>query len=211
MMVSMHISTPTLILDARADLGEGPAWDSVCNLLYWVDIRVGHLHVYDPQSGDDTTYALGQMLGCVAPTKSGKLICGLKDGLAMVECGSSTSAHLTMLATPESHLPGNRFNDGKCGPDGRFLAGTMDNAEVDASGSLYSLGPDETLKTLLTGVRISNGLAWSPDYRTLYFIDTPTHKVIAYDYDLQTGDIAHPRVALTDCARRIRLAGWDDV
>ncbi len=193
----MRISAPQLLLDAQADLGEGPAWDSVRNLLYWVDIRAGHLHVYDPQSGADTTYALGQPLGCVAPTKSGPLICGLKDGLALVECGSSTSAHLTFISRPEAHLPGNRFNDGKCGPDGRFLAGTMDNAEVDASGSLYSLSPGGTLKTLLTGLRISNGLAWSADYRTLYFIDTPTRKVLAYDYDLQTGAIAHPRVALT--------------
>jgi sugar lactone lactonase YvrE len=202
----MHISAPQLLLDARADLGEGPAWDSARNLLSWVDIRAGHLHVYNPQTGDDTTYALGQSLGCAAPTKSGQFICGLKDGLALVECGSSAAAHVTMLANPELHLPGNRFNDGKCGPDGRFLAGTMDNAEVDATGSLYSLGSGGIPKTLLTGLRISNGLAWSADYRTFYFIDTPTRQVMAYDYDLQTGDLANPRVAV----RVPEEFGWPD-
>jgi sugar lactone lactonase YvrE len=201
-LIFMKISPPKLLLDAKADLGEGPAWDSARNLLYWVDIRVGHLHVYNPKSGQDESCELGQLLGCVAPTKSGKLICGLKDSLATLDLSSlkpsdSPSAHLTVIAQPELHLPGNRFNDGKCGPDGRFLAGTMDNAEVDATGSLYSLGSGGNLKTLLTGIRISNGLAWSADYQTLYFIDTPTRKVMAYDYDLQTGEIARPRVALT--------------
>ncbi len=101
------------------------------------------------------------------------------------------------LLNPEPHLPGNRFNDGKCDPAGRFLAGSMDNAEVEATGSLYSLDPDGSLKTLITGTRISNGLTWSPDYRTFYFIDTPTRTVMAYDYDLATGDIANPRPAIS--------------
>ena len=69
----------------------------------------------------------------------------------------------------------------------------MDDAEEEASGSLYSYSPDGTLKTLLTGVRISNGLTWSPDYQTFYHIDTPTRQVTAFDYDLATGDIANPR------------------
>ena len=103
-------------------------------------------------------------------------------------------------------MPGNRFNDGKCGPDGRFLAGTMDNAEAEASGSLYSLSPNGSLKTLLTGLRISNGLAWSPDHKTLYHIDTPTHMVMAYDYDLRSGRIANPRVAVKIPAKM----GWPD-
>ncbi len=205
----MRLSPPQLLLDAKADLGEGPAWDSARSLLYWVDIRAGHLHVYDPKAGSDSICEMGQLLGCVAPSRNGKLLCGLKDGLAtldldpLLECGSSTSApfpapaHLTVIARPEAHLPGNRCNDGKCGPDGRFLAGTMDNAEVDASGALYSLSPNGTLKTLLTGLRISNGLAWSTDYKTFYFIDTPTRQVMAYDYDFQTGEIANPRLAVT--------------
>jgi sugar lactone lactonase YvrE len=107
------------------------------------------------------------------------------------------SEKLTRLAEPEAQLPGNRFNDGKCDPAGRFLAGSMDDAEIAATGSLYSLVPDGTLKTLLTGLGISNGLAWSPDGRTFYHIDTPTRRVTAYDYDLQTGELANPRPAVS--------------
>jgi sugar lactone lactonase YvrE len=116
------------------------------------------------------------------------------------------SERLSFLTCPELHLPGNRFNDGKCDPAGRFLAGTMDDAEVEASGSLYSLALDGTVKTLLTGLRISNGLAWSPDHRTFYHIDTPTHLVTAYDYDLATGDIANPHTAITVSSE----LGWPD-
>jgi len=199
----MQLSMPKLLYDARAFLGEGPAWDSVRQRLYWVDIFPGLLHIFDPKSNLDEIIDVGQPLGCVAPLIGGNLIIGLKSGLATLDL---STAKVDFVASPESGIPGNRFNDGKCGPDGRFLAGTMDNAEVDATGSLYSLSPDGSLKTLLTGVRISNGLAWSPDYKTLYFIDTPTHQVMAYDYDLRSGLIANPRVVVTIPAEM----GWPD-
>jgi sugar lactone lactonase YvrE len=199
----MRISTPTLLLDSKATLGEGPSWDAARQRLYWVDIFAGHLHIYDPQSGQDETHALDKMLGCVTPARSGKLMLGLRDGLATIDLSTAT---LTYLARPEPTLTGNRFNDGKCGPDGRFLAGSMDLAEKENTGSLYSLSPDGTLKTLLTGLGISNGLTWSPDHKTFYHIDTPTHNVMAYDYDLASGEIANPRLAVSIPAE----FGWPD-
>jgi len=207
----MKLSRPELILDARAQLGEGPAWDAAHGRLSWVDIYAGHLHLFDPKTNLDEKIEVGAPLGCAAPTRSGNLILGLGNGLAALSPVLSNVAgldpvKLTWLAAPEAHLPGNRFNDGKCGPDGRFLAGTMDNAEVEASGALYSYAPDGTLKTLITGVRISNGLAWSPDHKTLYYIDTPTFKVMAYDYDLASGEIANPRVAVSTPP----ALGWPD-
>jgi sugar lactone lactonase YvrE len=208
----MKLSAPQLLVEARAFLGEGPAWDSARQRLYWVDILDGLLHIFDPQNGQDEVINLGQPLGCVAPAVDGNLILGLKDGLAVLRLDAQgglsdlPSARLDFLSNPERDRLGNRFNDGKCGPDGRFLAGTMDNAEVDASGSLYSLSPNGSLKTLLTGVRISNGLAWSPDHKTFYYIDTPTRKVLAFDYDLRSGGIANPRVAVKIPAK----LGWPD-
>jgi sugar lactone lactonase YvrE len=199
----MKLATPELLLDARAFLGEGPAWDFANQRLYWLDIFAGHLHIYHPTDGADQVIPLGQPVGCAAPARNGQLILGLKQGLALLE---PASAALTFLAQPESHLPGNRFNDGKCAPNGHFLAGSMDNAELEASGSLYSLNPDGTLKTLLSGVSISNGLAWSPDHKTLYYIDTPTRQVVAYDYDLGSGAIANPRAVITVPA----ALGWPD-
>jgi sugar lactone lactonase YvrE len=183
-----------LILDARAELAEGPAWDARVGVLYWVDIHAGHLHTFDPRDGNDRRLELGAPLGCVAPRRTGGLVAALKSGFATLD---PAGGGLGPLADPEAHLPGNRFNDGKCDPAGRFLAGSMDDAEQLASGSLYSLSPGGELKTLLTGLRISNGLAWSPDGGTFYHIDTPTRRVMAYDYDLKSGEIANPRPAVS--------------
>jgi sugar lactone lactonase YvrE len=185
---------PELLVDARAELGEGPAWHAATNRLYWVDIHAGDLHTFDPQSKTDSRISLGEPVGCAAPCQSGDLVIALRSGFATLNLPTQK---LTHLVNPEEHLPCNRFNDGKCDPAGRFLAGTMDDAEKEASGSLYSYSPGGMLKTLLTGVRISNGLTWSPDHRTFYHIDTPTRKVTAFDYDLAAGNIANPRLAVT--------------
>lgn len=214
----MKLSAPQLLLESQAVLGEGPAWDLARNRLYWVDIYAGYLHIYDPQTNVDEKIEVDAPLGCAAPTCSGNLILGVQNSIASL---SLDAVKLTVLASPELHLPGNRFNDGKCAPDGRFLAGTMDNSEKEASGALYSYSPDGTLKTLIRGVRISNGLAWSRDYKTMYYIDTPTFNVMAYDYDLASGEIDNPRVAVSipprlgfpdgmtsDTAGRLWIALW---
>ena len=185
---------PELVLDAQAELGEGPAWDEAEGLLYWVDIHAGRLHCFDPHNASDRCMEVGEPLGCVAPCQPQEVILGVRSGFARLDLGRGS---LTHLANPEPCLTGNRFNDGKCDPAGRFLAGSMDAAEAAASGSLYSLAPDGTWKTLLTGLRIPNGLAWSPDYRTFYHVDTPTRQVLAYDYDLERGEIARPRAVLS--------------
>ena len=185
---------PELVLDAQAELGEGPAWDEAEGLLYWVDIHAGRLHCFEPRRASDRSIDIGEPLGCVAPCRRQEVILGVRSGFARLDLRRGT---LTHLVNPEPEQEGNRFNDGKCDPAGRFLAGSMDDAEGSASGSFYSLAPDGTWKTLRTGLRIPNGLAWSPDYRTFYHIDTPTRQVQAYDYDLARGEIAHPRTCLS--------------
>jgi sugar lactone lactonase YvrE len=197
------MNSPELVLDAKAALGEGPCWDEKTHTLYWINIYAGEIHVFSPESGSDRLIPVGEPIGCLAPTNAGELIIASQSGISLLDPATGTRK---ILAHPEEGLPRNRFNDGKCDPTGRFLAGTMDNAEKEASGSLYSLSPDGTLKTLLTGVRISNGLAWSPDHRILYFIDTPTRVVMAYEYDLATGDIANAREAV----RVPEELGWPD-
>lgn len=189
----MTSQTLELILDAKAQLGEGPSWDAASRTLYWINIYAGEIHAYSPKTTSDRVIPVSEPVGCVAPTKAGELIIASQSGIALLD---PATGNRTMLASPEAGRPGNRFNDGKCDPAGRFLAGTMDNGEVEASGSLYSFSPDGSLKILLTGVRISNGLAWSPDHATLYHIDTPTRMVMAYPYDLITGNISQPREAV---------------
>jgi sugar lactone lactonase YvrE len=180
---------PELFVDAKNTLGESPAWDAKTNTLYWVDILEKRLHSYD---GKGYVIPLNDYVGCVAPCKDGKLILAMRFGFWTLDL---TAAKLTEIAVPRGEPSTNRFNDGKCDPAGRMLAGTMDMAEREANGSLYSLASDKQIVKLLSGTRISNGLAWSPDYKTLYYIDTPTREVKAFDYDLQTGQISNMRVA----------------
>ncbi len=198
-MPKASLTTPELVLDAQADLGEGPSWDARNHCLDWVDIRLGRLHVFNPADGSDRSVELGEMLGCAAPRRTGGWVLGLQTGFAVADPefldGDQNAIH--GIFAPEPNLPGNRFNDGKCDPAGQFLAGSMDNAEKQASGSLYSLTRKAILRTLVKGTRISNGLTWSPDSQSFYYIDTPTHTVMRYDYDLDTGWITNPRPVIS--------------
>jgi len=199
-----------LILDAKATLGEGPAWDSKTQTLYWLDVLEKRIY-----AGTRIFTQLDDLIGCLAPCKNGHLILATSAGsvhrlsgaegrLSFADLDPGTS-QLTVLASLDSEPPANRFNDGKCDPAGRFLAGTMDMNEKYPIGSLYSFDGKETTR-LLDGITISNGLAWSPDHKTFYYIDTPTREVKAFDYDLGTGQIANPRVAI--CIRE--SFGWPD-
>jgi sugar lactone lactonase YvrE len=174
-----------LLFDAKAPLGEGPAWDEKTQTLYWVDIMQKKIY-----AGTELLAQLDDFIGCLAPCKNGNLILGMRASFVYFEPGSSQQTILTSLNESAT----NRVNDGKCDPAGRFLAGTMDMNEKEASGSLYSFD-GISLSRLFDGVRISNGMAWSPDYKTFYYTDTPTSEVRAYDYDVKTGNIANRRRA----------------
>ena len=196
-----------LLFDAKALLGEGPIWDSRTQTLYWIDIL--NQRVY---AEGNVLAQLDDFIGCIAPRKSGGLILALSGAnsaderrfsFASLEPGS---ARPIQLASPENEPATNRFNDGKCDPHGRFLAGTMDMGESDPTGSLYSFD-GKSITKLLSNVTISNGMAWSPDHKTFYYIDTPTRKVMAFDYDLETGAIANPRVAVEIPDQSL---GWPD-
>ena len=176
-----------LILDARATLGEGPAWDSKSGILYWVDIL--EMRVY---AGTEVLLQMDDFVGCLAPCKNGHLILGKRFSFVDLE---PASGRTTDLASLDSELPSNRINDGKCDPMGRFLAGTMDMNEKDPTGSLYSFDGKQVTH-LLDGIRISNGLAWSPDTKTFYYIDTPTRQVRSFDYENQSGQISNTRAAI---------------
>jgi sugar lactone lactonase YvrE len=101
-----------------------------------------------------------------------------------------------LLAEVEAHLPENRFNDGKCDPAGRYWAGTMSLTDQPSKGALYQLEADHTVKRLIPDVSISNGLAWTSDGGTMYFADTPTRQIAAFDYDLVTGDVNNRRTVV---------------
>jgi len=182
-----------LVLDVRAQLGEGPVWHPREQRLYWVDISAGLVHVHDPEGKPDVVYRVGQMVGAAVPRRSGGLVLATQAGLGTFDLQRQ---EFTLLAAPEKHLPDNRFNDAKCDPRGRFWAGTMSMVRKPGTANLYCLDTDGTLRRVFGGVTTSNGLDWSPDQRTMYYIDTPTLQVAAFDYDADTGAISNRRVVV---------------
>lgn len=184
---------------AGATLGEGPAWDAKTGALYWVDILEKQIHFH---RGDENRFIqLNEMPGCLAPTKDDSLLVATRASILDLDPATSKQTVLASVNEPAN----NRFNDGKCDPNGRFLAGTMNMDEKSPTGALYTFD-GQTVTRLLDGIRISNGLAWSPDYKTFYYIDTPTREVTAFDYDLSNGQIANPRVVITVP----EALGWPD-
>lgn len=181
-----------LVLDAKAKLGEGPSWDAEAGLLFWVDIEGFGLHAYDPLTGQDTVYDIGQHIGAVVPYEKERVIVALREGYHVYNLHTG---ELELIHDPEEGRKDNRFNDGKCDPAGRFWAGTMSLEGKDKQGALYCL-EDGEVSTIFTEVTISNGLGWSPDHKTMYYIDTPTGKVDRLDYDEKTGALSNCRTAV---------------
>lgn len=183
-----------LILDAKATLGEGPIWDVRESVLWWIDINECRLHRFDPATGNNETYDIGQRVGTVVPRTSGGLMLAVQNGFASYD---PTTQDLEIIADPEADLPQNRFNDGKCNPAGQFWAGTLELVEEDmTAGTLYCLYPDFRVESRVPDVGISNGIVWTSDKTKMYFIDSPTRRVDAFDYDNETGEISNRRTAI---------------
>lgn len=183
-----------LVLDLKATLGEGPCWDQQNGTLYWVDIKQNQVHAYHPELGTNRTITLNQMAGAVVPRAGGGLVLALQHGFYLLDWETE---QLTFLSDPEEDKPDNRFNDGKCDAAGRFWAGTLSFEEKEPVASLYVLEKDRKVRKVLDGVTVSNGLGWSPDGQTMYYIDSPTRKVVAYDYDLDTGSLSKVRTVVS--------------
>ncbi|MFD0960833.1 SMP-30/gluconolactonase/LRE family protein [Paenibacillus chungangensis] len=182
-----------LIIDAGAMLGEGPCWDKRQGLLYWVDIIGECIHVYNPHDGSDRAIPVGMMPGAVVLRESGGLVMAAGRGLYGLDAERGEPKEIAIL---QDEPAGNRFNDGKCDPAGRFWAGTMPMGESAPTGSLYCLDTEHSVARHAEAIYCSNGLAWSADHATMYYIDSPTKKVVAYEYDKQAGTIANPRTVV---------------
>jgi sugar lactone lactonase YvrE len=183
-----------IIPAGSGELLESPVWDDKTNTISWVDILSGTIFKYDPASGTCDAFHVGQQVGAIATKKSGGYIAALQNGFAEIDIEKRL---VNMIADPEADIPGNRFNDGKCDPAGRFWAGTMSILGETNLGSLYVLNHNFSTQLKIKDVSCSNGMAWSKDHSTFYFIDSPTHQVAAYDYDIATGNICNRRIAIS--------------
>ena len=181
-----------LVLDAQAALGEGAIWDADRRFLYWVDILGCQVHIYDPVTRQDQVIDVGQYVGTIVPRRSGGVMLALHHGFASLDL---ETGQVEIVVEPKESLPGNRFNDGKCDPAGRFWAGTLALDGTPNVASLYRLDADMSVHKMLGEVTCSNGIVWTLDNRTMYYIDTGLRRVDAFDYDHETGSISGRRAA----------------
>ena len=174
------------VLPVAAGLAEGPCWWAEKQVLLWVDIEASRIGLFDPQTGRNHFLHLPAHVGAVVPTSAGDLLLATATGFLRLD--PSTEA-VTLLSDPEADRPGNRFNDGKCDPWGRFWAGTMAYDFEPLAGALWRVNADFSCVRQRQGFTISNGLAWSQDRGTLYLIDSPTLNVLAFPLT-NSGEIA---------------------
>ncbi|QIG46341.1 SMP-30/gluconolactonase/LRE family protein [Nordella sp. HKS 07] len=183
----------TCVVDAKAELGEGTLWDPKAGVLWWIDIWSKLIHRYDPRTGRDETFEAPHYLGCLGLREKGGLVLTMADGFHFFD---PATGRFTAIADPENHMPETRFNDGKPDRQGRFWSGSMfevPGRPIEFVGALYRMDHDLSIHRMIEGIGCSNGLAWSPDSRTMYFSDSHAGAVWAYDFDPATGDIENRR------------------
>jgi len=208
------------VLPAGALLGEGALWSQREQALYWVDILACRLHRFDPATETQSQWTFGEEISAVAERAAAPgLIVTLRRGFVLFEPAGGGEPRY--LHQPETDLPGNRFNDGKCDALGRFWAGTMDFACKAPTGALYRYDPDGRCTRHDSGFAVTNGPTWSADGRTLYFNDTVNGRIHAYDFDAAAGTLSNKRLwhsfapgdgvpdgMATDADGRIWIAHW---
>lgn len=189
--MSMEASPFTCVLDIEASLGECPVWSASERVLYWVDINAPALYRFEPATGRNAAMPMPESIGCFALRRSGGFVVALRGGMWLARRDGSLERKVAEAPYDPAH---HRFNDGRCDAAGRFFVGSMNEKRDANSAALYRMDPDFRLTPVLSNLMISNGLAWSPDGRTMYSADTPTHVIRAFDYDAATGTPTSPRV-----------------
>jgi sugar lactone lactonase YvrE len=187
-----------ILYPAHALLGEGPVWHGGEKRLYWLDIEGLKLHRFDPASGIDESFPLANQAGCLVPCRNENFLLAAQTGIEKIRL---TTNGIEIIETnvkihPESEIPENRYNDGKCSPEGRFWFGSLNKQHQSGRAALYVLD-GYGCRTAITGITNSNGLTWSPDGKTFYWIDTPTRRVDAFDYDPDNGKLRNRRTVIT--------------
>jgi len=188
-MTHRTLPAATLLYQHDSHVGEGPVWDPRSGKVMWVDIPNSTLFSTDPDSGATTSRSLDRAVGVVLPRASGGHVAAMQDGFYSLP----QEGPAELIAPVDAENPVTRLNDGEIDPQGRFWAGTMGWEAEPNAGALYRLDPGGTVTKMLDGVSISNGLGWSPDGTTMYYVDTPTLRVDRFEFDAATGEIANRR------------------
>ncbi len=190
MRAAREIGTEAIAVDCREELGETPIWDAAAGLLHWVDLFAGTVSSLDPESGAVRRFTHGGPLGAVAPRAGGGLVLAAGRDLVATDLDGHDAV---TLASVEPDRPDNRFNDCRVGPAGDLFGGTMTNVDDGGCGALYRIGPDLRPRVAIADTALANGLGWSPDGATLYFVDSLTQRLDAYEFDPATGEVGERR------------------
>ena len=215
--------TAQLLFRAAASTGEGAIWHPGRRSLLWVDIEGKTLHEYVPTAfgkvscdtgelmsrtkpADSDTlrtvmtvpsvtrrWTFDRMVSTVVPETDSTVIVAVQNRVERIDLNSDTREVLARIDDRNGSV---RTNDGKCDPAGRLWLGTMAFAGTPGAGTLYCLDPTGIPAVKLDSVTISNGIVWSADRRTMYYVDTPTRRVSRYRYDDSTGAIAYEGIAV---------------
>lgn len=182
-----------LLYKIEAQLGEGPIWNHRTKELLWVDIESTKLHLYDPTSNTNRGLLTPSRVGTVVPIDDTLAVVALQDGAYTI---NTQSGSLSLLAPLDSGNLDTRLNDGKCDPQGRFWVGSMHMPQDRADGNLYRIDSAGTSRVMLDSITISNGIVWTKDSKTMYYIDTPTGLIRAFDFNPSSGEISNERTAV---------------
>lgn len=181
-------------------IGEGPFWSAKNRVLWWIDIKAPAIHRFDPATGKDTRWSIDVEIGTIFEAASGGLpLVGGRGGFFRFD---PSTGRLTPFVAAANDNPLMRFNDGRTDRQGRVWTGTMlcpygpptHYMERAPDSALWRLDGDGVPRRMIEGIRVTNGFAFSPDGRTMYFADSPTHEIVAFDYDPTTGTPSNRRV-----------------
>lgn len=173
--------------------GECPSWDASAGLLRWVDIEGRRLHTLDPATGKHQELSTAARVGCFTASADGRVLVAMEHAFAWMHADTGETE---VIAEPEAARIGNRFNDGGCDRQGRFLASSMNTRRDGPSASLWSLDGDLSVRELAAGSTVGNGLSFSPTGAMMYWADSPRECVYSFDYDPDTGFATNQRVWL---------------
>jgi sugar lactone lactonase YvrE len=189
-----------MLLDARCGVGESPVWDDRRRLLFFVDIPACAIHSVRLDGTEHRTWTMPKVVGSIGLGESGRLVVALARSIAVFDPQSEA---LSILVDIDDEPPTNRLNDGKVGPDGAFWVGSMDDRpDKEPVGSLYRVdGRGSVMCAVRNGFKVSNGIAWSPDGRTMFHSDSRGPWIDRYDFDPTQGTVSdRRRVATLDDA-----------
>jgi len=176
------------VLHCQNTLGEGPLWHPAESALYWVDITGKKINRYFPASSKTEVFEVPRMVSALGLRQVGGFVCAADDGFHFWNPQKNL---FEPISDPEPGRLGARFNDGKVDRGGRFWAGSMTPQGADSA--LYRLDPNLSVHLMVPDITISNGIGWSPDNQTMYYVDSNRLVIYAFDFDMKSGEISRQR------------------